>query len=461
MRTQASGPTGGTEMAAVYGLLMRYDDDADRYVPELAESLTESDDRLRWTLTLPESATFSDGTAFDAEAVIAALERYNDGGGANSQQFTGGVAEIEAADERTVMFHLVQPWREFPALLTFGHGLIPAPAAYADAEEFAPIGAGAFTVESFAPGQSLSVRAREDYVAGAPYLDGIDFVDVTGDQGKLDTVNSGGVDMAHLRAAEQVVDARDQGLGGYIFPASLADVLQINNRAGRPGHDPQIRRVIALALDPEVFIERSKQGHGSGGKELFQAWSQWGGQVDAVPVDPAEATDLVAAAVEGGFDGRLVCASLNNPSSRDIAVSVKTMLDAVGFDVDIRYAATTTDLVQQMYVDHDFDPAYGGNSTPESMPVLRLADALDSASTNNVLGYASPEMDELLAATRAAETDDEVRAALARIQEQVNTDAPYVPLGAGGAFVVWSDAVHGVKPSPDGIILFDRVWMDR
>ena len=43
-------------------------------VPVLAESL-ESDDLIDWTLILRPDLTFSDGTALDAAAVIAHIER--------------------------------------------------------------------------------------------------------------------------------------------------------------------------------------------------------------------------------------------------------------------------------------------------------------------------------------------------------------------------------------------------
>src|SRR5690606_18427128 len=43
VQTIANGSSGGTEMAAVFDLLMRYDPVADEYVPQLAEGLTAND----------------------------------------------------------------------------------------------------------------------------------------------------------------------------------------------------------------------------------------------------------------------------------------------------------------------------------------------------------------------------------------------------------------------------------
>ncbi|WP_182358456.1 ABC transporter substrate-binding protein [Tomitella gaofuii] len=457
-KTQATGPTGGTEMASIYGLLVRYDDAENAYAPQLAASLEESEDRLAWTLGLRDGVTFSDGTPLDAAAVIASIERYNAKGGANSGQFTAGVTGMEAPDPRTVVFHMAHPWREFPALLTYGHGMIVAPAGYGDAENFTPIGAGPFVVDDFAPATSLTVTARADYWDGAPYLSSVKFVDIAGDQPRLDALRTGGVQMVFLRGGEQIAAAKED-FGGYIFPLSLMDIVQINNRDARPGADVHVRKAIALALDPESFVERAQAGVGSPGKALFQDWSEWHTDVTPLPTDADAARAELEQAKADGFDGHLVYLGLNSPSSHNAAVWAQSMLEAVGFDVEIQYASSVTDLVQRMYVDHDFDITYGGNGTTDAAPVFRLDAALNSTSKNNLLGYSSSEMDGLLEQAQQAGNDDELCAVLGRIQQKVNDDVPFVPLGAGAEFVAWTDDVYGAVPSPDGIMLLGNAWI--
>ncbi|MDN5757294.1 MAG: ABC transporter substrate-binding protein [Tomitella sp.] len=457
-KTQATGPTGGTEMASIYSLLVRYDDAAGKYVPQLAESLDESGDRLTWTLGLRDDVTFSDGTPLDAAAVIASINRYNAEGGANSRQFSTAVTGMDAPDPHTVVFHLEQPWREFPALLTYGHGMIVAPASYADPANFTPIGAGPYVVGDFAPATSLTVTARPDYWDGKPYLSSVKFVDIAGDQPRLDALNAGGVQMVFLRAGEQIAAAKED-FGGYIFPLSLMDIIQINNRDGRPGANQHVRKAIALALDPDSFVERAQAGVGSAGKALFEDWSTWHPDVAPLPTDAEAARAELKQAKADGFDGHLRYVGLSGPSSQKTALWAQSMLNNVGFDVEIQYASSVTDLVKRMYIDHDFDITYGGNGTTEAAPVLRLDAALNSTSKNNLLGYASPAMDKLLAQAKQADSDDEVRTALGKIQQQVNDDVPYVPLGAGAEFVAWSSDVHGAVASPDGIMLLGNTWI--
>ena len=146
---QDGGSTGGTEMAAIYDLLIRYDQDNQDYVPQLAKSLSPNDDSSVWTLTLREGATFSDGTPVDADAVLWSIDRYVAKKGTHTQVWDVSVASAEATDPATVVFTLKQAFPQFPVLLTSGPGMVVAPSSMAGGE-FTPIGAGPFTVERFA-----------------------------------------------------------------------------------------------------------------------------------------------------------------------------------------------------------------------------------------------------------------------------------------------------------------------
>ncbi len=456
-RTQPSGSTGGTAMASVYDLLMRYDAEKSAYVPQLAESLTESDDHLSWTLTLRDGVLFSDGTPLDADAVIASINRFNDKRGANSQEWLGGVRTMTAPDQHTVVFTLNQPWREFPAMLAYGHGMILAPAAYADPDTFVPIGAGPFVVASFAPAQSIDMAPRKDYWAGAPHVAALKFVGIEGSQPKLDALETGGVQMAYLRDAD-VVQKAETRYPGFVERTDLADVIQINAREGRPGADPLVRKAIAAAIDPEVLNERAFNGAASPGSEIFQDWSQWHTDNPGPKYDPAEAKRLLDQAKAGGFDGAITYASVNDPSSRDYATATQAMLDSVGFSVDVEYVATVTDMVKRMYVDHDFDLTHGAYNIADAVPYLRLSSALRSNSSNNILGYDSPQMDGLLDRLQQAPTDDAEREVLGEIQRLVTDDVPFLPTGAAVSFVPWADNVHGAVSSSSGIMLLGGVW---
>ncbi|CAM3007490.1 ABC transporter substrate-binding protein [Prescottella defluvii] len=454
-KTQPAGATGGSEMAAVYDVLMRYDTGTQTFEPQLAKSFEESSDHLTWTLKLRDNVTFSDGTPLDANAVVASINRYNQSRGANSQVYTQMVANTEAKDSSTVVFTLKQQWRTFPAMLAYGHGMIVAPSSQ-QGDKFTPIGAGPFTVENLQP-QELQLKARPDYWGGAPNLDGLKFVAINAEQPKIEALKTDGVDMIYLRNAETVNAAKDQ-FPGYIETVSMSMVGQLNNAEGRPAADPRVRQAIAFAVDPEVLNQRARNGQGMPGTDMFQPWSMWHGETDGITPDAAKAKELLEQAKADGFDGKITYVGVNEPNAQQIALAIQAQMNAVGFDVALETTSNITDMVKRLYVDRNYDMSFGAYSISDVAPEIRLFSSLSSTSTNNILGYKNPKMDELLGKVLSAPDDAAKLTAINDIQNLVNTDQPFLTWGAGTNFVGWSDNVYRANPTVDGIILFDKAF---
>lgn len=455
---QDGGATGGSEMAAIYDLLMRYDPQSREYQPQLAQSLTANDDNTVWTLTLREGATFSDGTPVDAAAVRWSIDHYLEKKGTHTQVWKASVADVAAPDPSTVVFTLRQPWNEFPILFTTGPGMVVAPSSTAGGK-FTPIGAGPFTVEKFASQDELVLAANPAYWNGRPHLDTLRFPAIVSEQGKLDALHTGGVQAAYLRSAEVVHNALEAGDVGYVYTVNMGGVGNINQRDGRPASDERVRKAIVAAFDPETFNQRVEAGYGMPGSDMFQDWSRWHGAVAGSGYDPETAKKLLAEAKADGYDGKLTYVGLNDPATQQSALAFQSMLQAVGFTVDIVYTTSINDLVKTMYVQHDYDIGYAGFNILEESPFVRMYGNFFSESTSNVLGYRNPEMDALLGELQTAPTDDDRRKVLEDIQTVVNDTAPVLVVNAGKYFIPWSKNAHGITPSADGIMLFGNAWI--
>ncbi|QDQ98818.1 ABC transporter substrate-binding protein [Tomitella fengzijianii] len=456
--TPPAGSAGASELAAVYDVLMRYDNDADEFVPQLAESLEESDDHMTWTLTLRDGVTFSDGTPLDADAVVSSIERFNDGGGLYSELYAYMVDSTTASDPSTVVFTLNKPWRSFPAILAYGHGMIVAPSADKGGK-FTPIGAGPFTVVDLQPQQILELKARPDYWGGKPNLDGLKFVAISGEQPKIDALKTGGVDMIYLRSADTVNAAKAQ-FPGFIATTNMSLVQLINNQPGHPGADPLVRRAMAYAIDPELINQRAYDSQSISGSGMFLPWSNWHGNVDGAEYDPAKAKELLKQAKAGGYDGQLNYVAVNTPERVKVALAVQAQLNAVGFDVTIDYASSITDMNIKVYVEQSFDLAQGGYDVTEIGPEIRLFNSLHSES-DPIIGIDDPEMDRRMDAVFSAPSEDAKRDAIDDLQAYTNEQQPFLSTNAGQVLVAWSDKVYGVHPSIDQVMLFDKAFIKK
>jgi peptide/nickel transport system substrate-binding protein len=86
--------------------------------PELAD-FVPGDDLRTWRFTLVEGATFADGTAVEADDVVATLERIRaQGGGSLASVQLEGVASVSAVDPRTVEIALTEPSALVPEILS-------------------------------------------------------------------------------------------------------------------------------------------------------------------------------------------------------------------------------------------------------------------------------------------------------------------------------------------------------
>ena len=200
---------------------------------------------------------------------------------------------------------------------------------------------------------------------------------------------------------------------------------------------------------------------GMPGSAIFQDWSQWHNDVPGLAPDPAKARQLLEAAKADGYDGKATYLSISEPNSQANALAIQAQLNAVGFDVTIEYVPSVTDMVKRLYVDKDFDLGFGALSLFDAAPEIRLYSAVNSVSTNNISGVASPEFDAALDRIQVAPTHDDKVQAFGNLQSLVNDQVPFVNLGAAESFVGWRESVYGVNPSLDGILLLNKAWIKK
>ncbi|QIX25640.1 ABC transporter substrate-binding protein [Nocardioides sp. JQ2195] len=458
--TYPTGSTGGNIEAAVYDTLMRYDHESDTFVPQLAESL-ETDDNITWTLKLREGVKFHDGTPFDADAVVASINRYINTYGLHAMLTKSQIKKLEAVDPQTVQIEMQSAWPRFPNVLTSGVGMILAPAAYKDPQSFKPIGAGPFKFESYKPAETTKVVANEDYWDGRPYLDAIEFNILGTDRTGYESLQSGGVDVSFVRGTELADEVLKGDLPAMDNYASMANNLWFNTREGSPTADKRVRQALALAFDPKIFLDRTANGAGDPSKLLIGADSAWAPGVDPMPTDTEAAKKLVEEAKADGFDGKVRVLARTDQASQAGAVAMQGMFEAVGFDVKLDLVANVADQVQKIYVDHDFDIATAATSMHDEAVFARLTSALGSTSAVNVGGYANPEMDKLISELQAIEDPTDAKEVLTKIEALWAEDAPGVAINSGAMLNVWNENVHGIKPSGETIVLFDKAWIQK
>ena len=456
-KTIPNGASGGNALAAVYDVLMRYDQPTNSFQPWLAKSLTTKDD-VTWTLQLRDGVKFSDGTPLDAKAVVASIGYYMKNTGFNTLLLATNIKSMAPQGDSTVVFTLQRPWITFPNMLASGPGMIMAPKAYAGGpDKFQPIGAGPFTLDQYKPGEELTLKANPSYWNGKPHLDELRFVWLGSDDDRLKSLADGTVDVANIRAAQTLEKARKDGYAGIMAPSGLGSLYWLNNRQGRPTSDVRVRQAINYAIDPKVISQRVNNGAGLPTRNIFSPSAPYYSDVKTADYDPEKAKKLLAEAKADGYDGTVTFIGQSDQASQTQAVTVQAMLEAVGFKVKTDLLRNIADQIQRIYVTHDYDIAVAAMSVPDEDPYSRLATGLESKSPQNPSGYANPEMDALLAKLQGASGDD-ATAILKQIDELWQQTIPGVVMSSGAFFMPWNKDVHGVDSSSETLLLLGGAW---
>lgn len=463
---------GGTELQAIYDKLIRFDPEAGEFVPHLAESIEPNEDHSVWTLTLPEGVTFSNGDPFDAAAVKASMDRHLDPeGGSALLSAAAQIAGVEAPDATTVVITLQEPWAGFPSLLAGAFGMVQntkvidsvGQEAFASDPEGG--GVGPYEVASYSPGESIELTARDDYWGGPVCIEQVTFSVIPQNQTAYDALKNGEVDAMVLGRDPMLLDEARNDMDGFESYGALqigGDLVLINSGADgydTPGADIRVRRAIAAAIDPEIVNQRAYGGVAKLSTGLVPEDATLLEPTDGPEYDPDAAKALVEEAKADGWDGSIRMSCNNTPVTSEACITIKAMLDAVGFDVDLNTQRTATEISTLVRVDKDFDLAMWGLSAHEENLWLTLNQYRTGAS-NNAGNFAHPDMDAALAELQAAATLDETNEALAAVQEVWVDQVPGVPLTAFEPTLIWREGVNGLSFNTNVVAFLDKAYLE-
>lgn len=463
---------GGTDLAAIYDVLMRWDEETGEWVPHVAESLEPNGDYTEWTLTLREGVTYANGDPLLAEHVLANMSRLL-GPGANASR--GLIARVDlenstVVDERTLVIKLFQPWVQFAYLLGDAAGMVvnPALGSELDASDISVIsndpngaGVGPYTVEKFTPGESpyLVLKARSDYWGGPVCIETINMVYIVADRPKFEALELGELDLAFLRTADVIADARSTGdYTEAFYLQSAGEVILINNGVGN--HTPvtadkRFRQAVNLAIDPAVISQRAYNGELLESKGLIDERSTYFSGVAGVSPDLDAARALVDELKSEGWDGtiRFNCRDTN----ANLPVAIVASLEAVGMTVD----ATITDQNSSIgaVIQKDFDMACWGWNISDSALYRQIGFNFRSDSPSNRVGYSNSAFDAAIDEMFAAADTEARRQAIRKMSELFNEDVPSVVFAAVEEGYAISGRVAGIVPTQQTVILLGKAYL--
>lgn len=444
----------------IFGTLLRYDSETGDVVPYLAESF-ESADGVNWTLKLRNGVTFSDGTPFDAEAVVFNWNRIKDPATLSPAAAAVRGLTWSVVDPSTVSVQLEKANYQLPWQLVRGLGAIGSPTAIqaAGAEVGTkPVGAGPFTLQSWVRNSEMKLVKNPTYFEqGLPYLDAMTIKQASSEDQKSNALLSGESQMAPTSAGNEAAKMESNG-----FRVDEADVYGgggvIFNYRNASLQDEGLRSAILHAIDGGQFVDALDMV-----TEPAEAFLRPEGTAAAYPAfDSGEA--------QKQFDDYL---RRTGKTSETI-----TITSYAGFPVMEQSAQLLQAQLQKIN-------GLTAQITPLEAPVLLskqrqgdfqlllttfqsptrdlLFDLFHTDGSQNTTHYSNPDVDAALNITRTSNDPAEVEKAYETANIQISKDAPMRTWNYIDAYLIYDKDVQGVQIVPTGAGAawdWEKVWLN-
>lgn len=261
----------------LYSSLVRLGADG-ALIPELAESVTVSDDGLTYNVVLKEDLVFHDGSPLSVDDIIFTIDRIKDPALKSPLKANWEGVTIERLGDHEMNFVLAQPYAPFLENLTVG--IMPKRIwEFATAEEFPfsqynsePVGSGPYEIKSIKRNrsgipESYTLQGFKEYHNGAPRIETLTVRFFANESTLVEAFESKEIDSAASLSPEAI--SRVMALPGfaqshtlYRAPLPRTFAVFLNQNEAPILRDSAVREALNAAIDREQLVATVLQGYG-------------------------------------------------------------------------------------------------------------------------------------------------------------------------------------------------------
>ncbi|PRZ40745.1 peptide/nickel transport system substrate-binding protein [Antricoccus suffuscus] len=443
----------------------------DQLEGDLAEKWDMSKDGLTWTFHLRKGVKWQNvapvsGREFTSKDVACTISAIKERG--HQKADVSAVSSVETPDDYTVIFHLDSPYPDLAYKLA-GNNLWMLPCEgttgqFNMAEQ--AIGTGPFILKQWVKSKVRNyVKNPDYYVAGKPYLDGVEYDFIPDTAAAIAGFRTGKLDVVATISDMQTVNSvLKTNPDVYLSKELGSPVFVFMNMGEKPFQDIRVRKAIAMAIDREGMMKNVRPG----GKLMGPIASSIPGALSQKefgplePYDPKKAKELLAGAgYPDGFETSMMTTTGYGEAVVNEAQWIQQDLAKIGIKakIDVQDYAT---YITKSWPNKTYQMG-SGLQTPGLTADDYLMNLYYSTGPRNWYNIDDPKLDQMIIDQRKILDPDKRIAELKEIQKYIisNVMNP-VMLYQYNQLTLYAGYIHDIYPQPEyGYRHVMNMWMDK
>lgn len=390
-------------------------------VPSLATELPTQIDDTTWQFKLHDGVVFHNGEPFNADSVVATIERMVGlvaDGKTDNDGFYSTITGAEVVDDTTVNIMTDGPDGVLPARM-YWLKQIPASAAESADLSDAPIGTGPYVFTSRNQGVDIVLDANADYWGDAPSISTVTFQFSDDSATRLAGLLSGKYDLITNLAPEDADSAPQVATAqGQEHPIIILDADEGITS------DLQVRQALNLAVDKQAIADNLYGGYAKvdPGQLLSESILGFNSDLEAFPYDPDQAKQLIEDAGVAGQKIELVGESGRWLKDRELLEAVAGYWTDAGLDVQLEILEFGAYLDVLFDRENRADAVYVSSSNDILDPDRQLSTYYQTGGVGS--SNSNQELSDLISQGRS-ELDPDARQAIYEQALQIAYDQAY------------------------------------
>jgi peptide/nickel transport system substrate-binding protein len=432
--------------------------------PGLAESWSQPDPKTL-VFKLRRGVKFHDGTDFNAEAAKFNFERMKTEPKSVRKGEVASIDTVDVVDSHTIRLNLKRPDAALLATLTDRAGMMVSPKVVkergAELQRNAKgAGTGPFEFVEWVKDAHLIIKRNDAYwnKQGGPYLERVRYRPIPDDVVKLQSLQSGEIDvMDYIQPRDVAAAKTDRNIVVVDVPSLAAFSYQLNQQKP-PFNNKALRQALACSVDLEQVVKGVwlNVGVPANGPIPPTSWA-YDASIPPIRRDLAKAKAKLA---EGGQPGGFAFTVTTNniPINVQEVEVLQAQLREAGITMKIKLVDSATLLSDGNSRNFEMI-SYQWSGRPDPDGNIYQFFKTTPGTSLNWSGISNPKLDELLDRTREVSSQAERKKLYSEVTRLLQDELPmlYVvhPIEPKG----FGPRVQNYEPIPDGMMRFKDVWL--